>query len=152
MLIRYSKEGFQELIDTETPFVLMVYYMYQGQRVEGKKSFHDALAIYPSFVKKEDEIKGVSLPNQLVIFEEQIPKLKIMESFHHEVYDLLVELGYDHTLLWKDNDKIYQPLILGFKDGLKNHLSSYSECYCIETLTDIALKIDAGLFEPPSVS
>ena len=151
MFIRYSKEEFQSLIDSETPFILMVYYMYQGKKIKGSKKFHDSLSIYPSFVSKYDELKSNKLPNELIEFHKNVPELKIMESYHHEVYDIMIDMGYDYNLLWREYDQLFQPLMLAFK-GKNNVETSYSKCYCVETITELALFTNPELFKPTGIS
>jgi len=153
MLIRYSKEEFQSLIDSETPFILMVYNMNQGKKIEGTTQFYDMLSIYPTFVKKIDTVKlnSFELRNELTEFNQEIPDIKIVESYHYEVYDILTDLGYDYDLLWDSLNNMFRPLMLGFKK-YDEHKSSYSECYCIETLTNLSIYTNPELFEPSSVS
>lgn len=151
MFIRYSKEEFLTLTNSETPFILMVYYMNQGKRIEGTTKFYDSLAITPSFIEKYDEIRGSKIENHLTIFESVFPEIIIMESYHHEVYDILIDLGFDYEEMWKEKSKIYRPQILAFK-GYRNYQSAYYKCYCIESLTELAIFTNPELFKPSSIS
>jgi len=151
MFVRYNKEDYHELFEDNEPFILMVYFMKQGEYDKNTERFYDMLALYPSYHKKYDKLKDVHLPNQLVVFEELYPDIKIVEAYHHEVYDLVMECGIDYTTLWKDFDRIFQPLIFAFKN--KNDFeTSYSKCYCIEALTELSIFIRPDLFEPTSIS
>lgn len=151
MFVRYDKENYHELFEDNEPFILMVYFMKQGEFDENTQIFYDHLALYPSYVKKHDELKGIDIPNQLVMFENQYPDIKIVEAYHHEVYDLVMDCGIDYDTLWKDFDKIFQPLILSFKNK-NEYETSYSKCYCVETLTELSIYIRPDLFIPTSVS
>lgn len=151
MFVRYNKEDYHELFEDNEPFILMVYFMKQGEYDKNTERFYDMLALYPSYHKKYDKLKDVHLPNELVVFEELYPDIKIVEAYHHEVYDLVMECGIDYTTLWKDFDRIFQPLIFAFKN--KNDFeTSYSKCYCVQTLTELSIFIRPELFIPPSVS
>ena len=151
MFVRYDKETYHELFEDDTPFLLMVYFMKQGEYDEETQRFYDQLALYPSYTEKHDKLKGFDIPNQLVMFENEYPDLKIVEAYHHEVYDLVMECGINYDLLWKDFDRIFQPLILAFKSK-GEYQTSYSECYCVETLTNLSIFIRPDLFIPSSVS
>lgn len=150
MFVRYDKEHYNELFDDGTPFILMVYFMKQGEYDKKTERFYDMLALYPSYHKKYDKLKDFHLPNQLVTFEELYPDIKIVEAYHHEVYDLVMECGIDYNTLWKDFDRVFQPLIFAFKNK-EDYKHSYSECYCIETLTDLSIFIRPDLFIPSRV-
>jgi len=150
MFVRYSKEEFLSLTNSETPFILMVYYMNQGKRIEGSTRFYDSLSIYPSSIEKYDEIKEQGLDNHLLIFEKVFPEIIIMESYHHEVYDILIDLGFDYEEMWKEKLNFYRPQILGFK-GYRNYQSAYHQCYCVDSLTELAIFTNPELFKPSSI-
>ena len=151
MFVKYSKKVFSDLIESKTPFILMVYFMDQGKRKDNGIGFRDMLTIYPSFIEKYDYKEERSLPNHLVEFNELYPDVTIMESYHHEVYDTVIDLGFNYDLLWQENDSIFRPLIFGFK-GYKDFITSYDKCYCVETLTEISIFTNPDLFEPTSIS
>lgn len=150
MFIRYDKEDYHELFDDGEPFILMVYFMKQGEYDEDTQRFYDQLALYPSYTKKHDKLKGIDLPNQLVMFEEEYPDVRIVEAYHHEVHELVSDYGIDYTTLWKDFDRVFQPLMFAFKNK-EEFESSYSRCYCVETLTELSIFIRPDLFIPARI-
>jgi len=151
MLTRFNNKVFSDLLESKTPFILMVYFMNQGKKKESGNGFYDMLTLYPSFIEKYDDKKDNKLPNHLIEYHKLYPDIIIMESYHYEVYDTVIDLGFNYDLLWKDNDSIFRPLMFGFK-GYSDFMSSYNDCYCVETLTNIGIFTNPELFEPSSVS
>ena len=41
------------------------------------------------------------------------PDIKIVEAYHHEVYDLVMECGINYNTLWKDFDRIFPTFDFG---------------------------------------
>jgi hypothetical protein len=125
--------------------------MKQGEYDNDNHQFYDSLSIHPSYVTKYDNIKESEILNHLVIFDELYPSVKIVESYHYEVYDLVIEMGFDYDLLWNDKSKIFRPLMFAFKNK-KEFRTSYGKCYCIQTLTELSMFLHPDLFEPTSIS
>lgn len=124
--------------------------MGQGEELKEGKGFRDLLAIHPSHLKKYDKIKEYHLPNHLIEFEKVFPEIKIVEAYHYQVYDLIIELGYDYDLLWLEKDKLFAPLMFAFK-SMNEYETSYNKCYCVETLTELGIFIKPELFKPTSI-
>ncbi len=150
MFIKYDKTNYSQLFDHEESFILMVYFMGQGEEKENGEGFKDLLTIYPSFIKKYDKIKQIYMPNHLVEFEKNFPEIKIVEAYHYQIYDLIIDLGYDYDSLWRENDKIFTPLIFAFK-SIDEYETSYRKCYCVETLTELSIFIRDDLFKPSRI-
>ena len=53
LIVRYDKEDFpRTLLKTILHFILMVYFMKQGEYDEETQRFYDQLALYPSLYRK----------------------------------------------------------------------------------------------------
>lgn len=150
MFIKYDKTNHSQLFDHEEPFILMVYFMGQGEMNESGEKFKDLLTIFPSFINKYDKINEIHMTNHLVEFEKKFPEIKIVEAYHYQVYDLIIELGYNYDLLWRENDKLFTPLMFAFKT-VNDYETSYTRCYCVETLTELSIFIRPDLFKPTGI-
>ena len=61
MLTRFNNKVFSDLLESKTPFILMVYFMNQGKKKESGNGFYDMLTLYPSFIEKYDDKKDNKL-------------------------------------------------------------------------------------------
>lgn len=83
-------------------------------------------------------------PHALKQFLDMVPTVPYYESLVKDSYDFLLEWGIQQNKWWKPVVG-FQPMILGFKKGVKVIDSFILKCYCLDTLTEMVYILDSDL-------
>jgi len=83
-------------------------------------------------------------PHFLKQFFDMVPSVPYYESLTKDSYDFLLEWGIKQSSLWKPGAG-FQPIMLGFKKGIKVVDTSDFRCYCIDSMSQTLLFLDSDL-------
>jgi len=89
-----------------------------------------------------DEIEGKTHP--LRQFFNMIPSVPYYESLTQDSFEFLMELNIKQNNWWVPRAG-FQPLILGFKKGVKVIDTVDLRCYCIDSMVETVFFLDSDL-------